>query len=253
MGRGLSELQRNILAMARDNRIAESLAPVAYEVLFTGPDYDPDRWWSDEIVAWRETIARIGYADTGEAARLDHERMLPGKPFLGCIHVKNSKPFWGIYPSAIEDRTEAMRIAEAGIAAGIKAYARIDISSCWAAEPGRPWCGVYKADLYSWEVLDRVYGFGEHPFRCRGHDGIDRSVRGRHLGCIHRFDRKAVGIARYEAARISVLKSFQALNNRGLAVSISNSSPALKVTNDGMKVAEGLSVTVPSIVSNRSQ
>jgi hypothetical protein len=293
MGRGLSELQRTILIMARENRERHGLGPVEYYVTFSHPDlsfHPPDGCsrlaTSDRFEAWRESRCRPEYlaerrrkqkAMSAEIRQMTAElrareelwakfhpdrpasgpprdpplthrptdeeedrvmRMIESLDDLGSIlfdedmrlPVTMGGTRRGSLPvcesaRAYLDRREADVIVEALQARGLEAEVRCET--------------IPHADLYSWEVLGRVYGFERHrkpqlggpaathwPDRAQLEQwGIpdDEKHKEYYELAGHRrssgkfYDVKAIGAARYNAAKVATSKAFHRLKAQGLA------------------------------------
>ena len=132
MGRGLSELQKTILRTALANRRAEALGPLRYYVEFDNQaelyDYD-----SPKGKDWRGIYEALGITQRG-----DHLHVWATRSRVGLAFAMS--------PSA--DPEHFAPLVDRLNAKGVKA---------WLAVEGDMKFG----DVYLWEILDTVYGFGE--------------------------------------------------------------------------------------------
>lgn len=227
MGRGLSKLQKTMLSMARQNRLAEGLGPIVYSVVT--PDREDLEWHSEAWREWAAALLQAGYTDTSERARRFYRDHHPEMPFYGIITIHGGRALVEAAHSETHYPAEAEDMAARGRALGLEARVRVE--------------SIRVADLYPWEVLARVYGFDGHPKTLmNGCVPLENRLREHHGE--KRFDRTAIGFKRYDAARIATAKGFARLEERGLAMIFRfGNSPAIKLTTEGMREAERLSAT----------
>jgi hypothetical protein len=90
--------------------------------------------------------------------------------------------------------------------------------------------GFYKfGHVRNYEVLERFYGFPAHAPKPSHESGSPQI-----------FNRQEIGISRYRSASVSVVKAFNRLVNRGLAIRKQNHGIILSA--EGMKKAKVLSL-----------
>lgn len=216
MGRGLSDLQKRILLIARDNHVAEGRDLPTYDVLVAVAD------WHDVTSTWPggwDAKVRRGHAVIAEAL---------AEMGLKAVGV------WGFTPEAsmargFATRREAEDYA-AALVAGVTWSPRVTLPYL-KVDPNRR--GV---DANYAEVLAAVYGFTNRwgqPARLQRADGGLRDV--------HHFSRVRVGAGRYDAAVVAVSKACRRLEARGLVVCIRAGCWAgVDLTETGLELAEYL-------------
>lgn len=265
MGRGLSDLQKTILCTALVNRQAEGLEPLRYCIEF---DNQAERYEYDnpKSKAWRGIYQELGLTERG-----DHVCSKGGRHGVATA-LWREEHFDPAPLQAIVDRANARGVRARVVPGGA--------DSLW------------HGDVYLWEILDSVYGFGGHrrigvsgridPTRhhtaeeleairieadepaigewvevVRAWTGmVEREQKnpGKRLPSGQFFAKSEIGAKRYEAARVTVSKAFERLAERGLAERLWwGKSPGLKLTLKGVEEAERLSATLGYVISESSQ
>lgn len=216
MGRGLSDLQKRILLIARDNHVGEGRDLPTYDVLVAVAGWpDVTSTWGD---GWHINVKR-GHAVIAEAMTE-----------MGLEPVS----YWGATPEVsmardIATRREAEDYA-ASLVAGVTWSPRVTLPYL-KVNPNRRGVDVNYA-----EVLAAVYGFTDRwgqPARLRRADGELRY--GQH------FSRTRLGAGRYDAAVVAVSKACGRLEARGLVVCVRGGCWAgVDLTETGLELAECL-------------
>jgi hypothetical protein len=276
MGRGLSELQKTILVMARENRTAYELGPCELRVMYFHPGLSfqkPDgceslahsprywQWWNSRhdprcLEQWREStkameelVTKIHGADffpepdPTKIHRPTKEEeasvmaLVESLDDLDIFESDNKMPIW--FSMESYGSRPYYKPAEAEwVVEQLKAR---------GFEARVKYMELHHADVYAWEVMGKVYGFDRHRKTLRG------GPQGTHWSALagkrahHRtpggkfYDVQAIGAKRYNAAKVAASKAFKRLEERGLAIRFSwRTTTGIKLTEQGITMADQL-------------
>jgi hypothetical protein len=214
----------------------------------------PTQEEEEEVIKTRESIDDLGLF--GEKSGLPVRVHEPAGKFPPLFRSRGS----------YADRREVERIVEALKARGFEAGIRYE--------------DIRHADLYSWEVLGKVYGFERHrkillggrPAHTHYHDRewAERQkyrnedakqswldIAGHRYSGGKFYDVEAIGPARYNAAKVATSKAFHRLAARHLAVhgwySYFDYGTGIKLTAEGVEVADRLMANRDDVVTTVSQ
>jgi hypothetical protein len=245
MGRGLSALQRSILQLAYRNHRAENKDTVRWRVsaashLPPPPEGFAVREHDDAIALLQSIIAEQRAQSAVSLQELD-------------VHTYTF-------------------VEESPLATAMKGYVTIKLDSFATKQEAEMFLAQHDmggdidpefppggADLYAYEVLIEIYGFGEA--RKRYWNGAlstisvvmpDGSKRRQFGGQV--ISREAAGAQKYDAASAATSRAFRRLYERGLVVRVwHGATSGIDLTEAGVREAELLSVISPCDITTHNR